>query len=129
MCCVILDIGGTFVRVLILFAFASVSVEALTQLKTRWALSDTEGSLLSIAVQLGFATGAVLLALLGVPDAVSPVLLIRIGALGAALATALIVPFDSFAAAAVLRAVTGACLSAVYPPGVKFITTWFMQRR
>ena len=98
---------------------------ALGTLKVRWELNDNQSSLLTITVQLGFATAALTAASVGVHDAVSPLRLILIGSVGAAVCNGMIVVLDSYVSALMLRFCTGGWLSLVYPPAVKHISQWF----
>jgi MFS family permease len=99
------------------------------QLRAEWALGDNEAAWLTIAVQLGFVAGAVLSALLTLPDVVSPRLVLLVGALGAAAANLLLAVADGPALAIPLRAATGFFLAGVYPPALKLMATWFREGR
>jgi hypothetical protein len=101
----------------------------LPQLRAAWGLSDLAGSLLTIAVQLGFVTGALLVAALNLPDLVPPRRLMLIGAMGAAAANALLLAADGPAQAIPLRFATGVALAVVYPPALKAMATWFRTGR
>jgi MFS family permease len=101
----------------------------LPQLRNEWALSSTEGSLLTIAVQLGFVAGAVASAALTIADLVPPRRLILIGATGAATANLLLLWSNGPPGALALRFGTGVFLAAVYPPALKSMATWFRRGR
>ncbi|MFK8025761.1 MAG: MFS transporter [Ilumatobacter sp.] len=101
----------------------------LGQLRSAWALSDTQASWLTIVVQLGFVAGAVGSSVSNLADRIRPLRLVFAGSLGAAAANGLIVPLDSFETAVVLRFATGAFLALVYPPALKSISGWFREGR
>src|SRR5262245_59790805 len=75
----------------------------LPQLRAAWGVGDLAGSLLTVAVQLGFVAGAVVAAGLNLPDLVSPRRLMLCGALAAATANALLLTVDGPAQAIPLR--------------------------
>jgi MFS family permease len=101
----------------------------IPQLRLEWALSDTAAAWLTIAVQLGFVTGAVASALVNLSDVVAPRLVIAAGSLGAAAANAGLLLVDSAAEAIPLRFLTGLFLAGVYPPAFKLMATWFRRGR
>jgi MFS family permease len=116
---------GTFLSMSVWFSASFVA----PQLVQIWGLSSTGSSLLTIAVQLGFVVGAVASAATGLADAVSPALLMSIGAVGAAMANLALLWADGLATALPLRLLTGVCLAAIYPPALKEIATWFRAGR
>jgi MFS family permease len=101
----------------------------IPQLRQVLDLSASAAAWLTIAVQLGFVTGAVISSLFNISDIVSPRHVILGGAAGAAMANFLLL----FAAAPItaipLRFITGFFLAGVYPPAFKLISTWFKQGR
>ncbi|MDE2944595.1 MAG: MFS transporter [Gemmatimonadota bacterium] len=100
------------------------------ELREAWGLDDSGAAWLTTSVQLGFATGAVLSALLTLSDVWDPRRLIAGSALVGAAATAGIAVFaDGLALTIVLRFVTGVALAGVYPPGMKIVAGWFRARR
>ena len=101
----------------------------LPELRAEWALSDSAGAWLTIAVQLGFVVGAVASSLVNLSDLVSPRLLILGGSAGAAAANALLVTADGPRAAIPLRFATGVFLAGVYPPALKLMATWYRAGR
>ncbi|MBS1868088.1 MAG: MFS transporter [Actinobacteria bacterium] len=101
------------------------------QLEALWELSTTETAGLTVAVQIGFAAGALLLAALGVPDALrARTLFVAAAAVGAAAnaAVVLVRPGDVWLVL-LLRALTGAALAGVYPSGLKVMAGWFRSGR
>ncbi|MDH3753740.1 MAG: MFS transporter [Acidimicrobiia bacterium] len=101
----------------------------LPQLRARWDLSTGTGSWLTIAVQLGFVVGAVVLAATNISDLVAPRMLVLIGATGAAVANLGLLVAPGATVAILFRGLTGAFLAAVYPPAMKAVATWFRERR
>ena len=99
------------------------------QLRSDWGLTAGEGALLTIAVQLGFVTGALGSTLLALADVVTPRRLVLAGSLGAAAANAGIVLADGVLVAVPLRFATGMFLAGVYPPALKEMATWFRHGR
>jgi MFS family permease len=95
-----------------------------------WSIDAVGVASLTVAVQLGFATGAVALAALGVPDVVSARWLIATGALVAAAANAgFALLATDLASALPFRFLTGAGIAAVYPVGMKVLAGWFQAGR
>ncbi len=95
-----------------------------------WGISSLEVALLTVAVQLGFAVGAVGIAFSGAADAITPFRLVAVGCVVAAAANA------AFALLAVdmltalpLRALIGAGIAAVYPVALKVLAGWFDRQR
>jgi MFS family permease len=104
--------------------FSSTAVGPL--LTDDWG-TDTVGlSLLTVAVQLGFAAAALILAVSGAADVIPGP---RLFALGCFVAGAANLGFAVFAAGPLdglpYRALTGAAIAAVYPVGMKLIAGWF----
>ncbi|HET7645973.1 MAG TPA: MFS transporter [Candidatus Limnocylindria bacterium] len=99
-------------------------------LQREWGIDRVGAASLTVAVQIGFATAALGLAALGVPDVVAPSRLIAGGALLAALANAGFALLASDLATALpFRFLTGAGIAAVYPVGMKVLAGWFRARR
>lgn len=99
-------------------------------LRAEWDLSAAQVPLLTVAVQLGFAAGAVLLAATGAADVLSARRVFLGGAIVAGLANL------GFAFAArdlttglPLRFLTGMALAGVYPVAMKLLVGWFRQQR
>lgn len=102
----------------------------LPQVTRIWQSDIALSSWLTIAVQIGFAVGALSFALFNIPDVFSPVSVMAVSSVAAAFANA------GFALVAVhpvpaivLRGATGFCLAGVYPTGMKIIAGWFQQGR
>lgn len=99
------------------------------QLQTLWGLSAQQTGWLTTVVQLGFVAGTAVAALLNLADLVPARPYFAVSALCAALANALLVGEPGFAAALLLRFLTGFFLAGVYPPAMKMISTWFQSAR
>ena len=103
---------------------------AAPALRTEWEIGRVGEALLTIGVQLGFVTGALVSAVTNLPDRVHPPRLMGIGAAVASLATlATATVVGGPAAAVLLRVVTGMALALVYPVGMKLVVSWFADRR
>jgi MFS family permease len=99
-------------------------------LAREWSLSHAQTAWLTMAVQLGFVAGALLSALLNLPDLWQPKRVLALGAFAGAALTASIPALGlSFAGAVVARAGTGMTLALVYPVGMKIMATWTLQDR
>ena len=95
-----------------------------------WRIDGLEVAFLTVAVQVGFAIGALVLALSGAADVVAPRHLVAGGAVIAAAANAAFGLFAVDLAAAVpLRALSGAGIAAVYPVAMKVLSGWFARER
>ena len=102
----------------------------LPQLEREWRLGLGAASWLTISVQLGFVTGALLAAIFNLADVFSAPRIFVISALLAATANALFATFSSNVAFALTcRFLTGAFLAGVYPTGMKILAGWFQQGR
>jgi len=101
----------------------------LPQLRDAWDLSPSVSAWLTIAVQIGFAVGAIVSSLFNLPDIVAPRHVILGGAIGAALANALVLAAGGPAVGILLRFATGFFLAGVYPPAFKLMSTWFRDGR
>jgi MFS family permease len=102
----------------------------LPQLEREWRLGLGAASWLTISVQLGFVTGALLAAVFNLADVFSAPRIFVISALLAATANALFATFSAHVAFALTcRFLTGAFLAGVYPTGMKILAGWFRQGR
>jgi MFS family permease len=117
------------VLVLVLALWFSASAVVPT-LRAEWGLTTQGAIWLTATVQIGFASGAVLSAVLNLPDRIPPPVLVSAAALLGALATAAVALTVSSAAAAVpLRFLTGFALAGVYPTCMKIVVSWFPGAR
>jgi MFS family permease len=92
-------------------------------------LSAADTAWLTMAVQAGFVIGTLISALVNLPDIINPRRLFAVGCVVAAVANASLVRADGVLMLIGLRALTGAALACVYPPGMKIAAGWFEQRR
>jgi hypothetical protein len=76
---------------------------------------------LTIAVQIGFVSGAIVSSVLNISDTIAPRHVILGGAIGAAVANALLVVASGPVLGIPLRFATGFFLAGVYPPAFKLI--------
>ena len=89
------------------------------------ALTQTQVSMFTSSVQIGFVTGTLLSAVLGLADRVDPRFLFMVSAQVAAAANAsilLVAPGDMWVYVA--RFITGVCMAGVYPIGMKMVASW-----
>ena len=94
------------------------------------SLSGLDLPMLTIAVQLGFVVGAMLLAVTGAPDVLPARGLFLAGALCAAVANlGFAYAAADFGSALAFRFVTGFALAGVYPVGMKIVAGWFRRER
>jgi MFS family permease len=108
--------------------FASGAVAPL--LRDEWNATGLDLPLLTVAVQVGFAVGALAIAAAGAADVLPGPRLLAAGAVLAASANLGFAVFASDPASALpFRFVTGVAIAAVYPVGVKLATGWFRRGR
>ena len=108
--------------------FSAASVAPL--IAAEWQITDLETAFLTVAVQLGFVVGALVVAFTGAADVIAPRRLIAGGALLAALANAgFALLATDLVTALPLRALSGAGIAAVYPVAMKVLAGWFRRGR
>ena len=94
-------------------------------LRAAGAISTTQQSLFTSAVQLGFVAGSLLSAVLGLADRLDPRRFFAASALAGAIANGLVAALEPGSPTViVLRFVTGATLAGVYPVGMKLAASW-----
>jgi MFS family permease len=99
-------------------------------LEREWGLDRVGLASLTVAVQLGFAAGALGLAAAGAPDVIRARTLIAAGAALAALANAgFALLATDLATALPFRFLTGLGVAGVYPVAMKVLAGWFRERR
>ncbi|MBX6330277.1 MAG: MFS transporter [Gemmatimonadaceae bacterium] len=99
-------------------------------MEKEWHLAPSVAPWLTMAVQLGFVGGTLVSSIFMLSDRWSAQRLAGWSALLAALTTALIALVARSAWSAIaLRALTGAALAGVYPPGMKLVAGWWKERR
>ena len=98
---------------------------SLSAIRAQVSLTPFHEALLTSSVQGGFVAGTLCSALLSLPDRFDLRRLFSAGAAVAGLANVAILFFEPGSAAVpALRFVTGACMAAVYPVGMKLAATW-----
>ena len=105
------------------------AVAVAPNLVVAWSLGGLDLPVLTVAVQLGFVAGALLLALSGAADVIAAQRLFFLGAVVAAAANLGFVVAGDFLAALPYRFLTGFGLAAVYPVGMKLVVGWFRRDR
>ena len=98
-------------------------------LRATWSLTPAQAAWLTIAVQLGFVTGALVSALTNLVDLVPARALMVLSAIAAAAANAAFGMAPGPALGLPLRFLTGVLLAGVYPTGMKLMATWFRADR
>lgn len=101
----------------------------IPQVRAEWGLSAEAAGWLTIAVQWGFVTGAVLSAVFVLSDVLSPTRLIFLCSIGAAAANLLLLATGTVASGVLARFATGFFIAGVYPPALKLISTWYRHGR
>ena len=100
------------------------------QLTSEWGLTGAQQSWLTMSVQVGFVTGALLSAVLNLADRLPAQRLVAGSAILAAAANAAIPLLDAGPGVALaLRFLTGMALAGVYPPGMKLVASWCKEDR
>ncbi len=84
---------------------------------------------LTIAVQLGFVAGTLLIAVSNLADLLNARRLFAVSAAIAAVLNLGVIPIDSFSELLAVRFATGVFLGGVYPPAMKIISGWFQTGR
>jgi MFS family permease len=108
--------------------FSAASVAPM--IAVEWQITRLETALLTVAVQLGFVVGALVVAFTGAADVVPARRLIAGGAVLAAIANAAFALFATDLVTALpLRALSGAGIAAVYPVAMKVLAGWFRTER
>jgi len=102
-----------------------VSAAILPGMMAESEITPFRQAALSSGVQLGFVAGALVSAVLGLPDRFDPRRVMGIASVVAAVANlTLVVSVPGSAAAIAARFVTGAMLAGVYPVGMKIAVGW-----
>src|SRR3954454_4323232 len=104
----------------------------LPQLSLLWASGIAVTSWLTIAVQLGFVAGALVISIFNLSDIFRLTRVFIVCALLAAADNAAFVYVaerHAIGAAIFLRMLTGAFLAGTYPTGMKILAGWFRERR
>jgi MFS family permease len=124
------QLGLLSVAVLLVLGTWFTGSAVSASLAAEWDIDAIGIASLTVAVQLGFAAGALALATFGVPDVMRARWLIASGALVATLANAAFALLATDLATALpFRFLTGAGIAAVYPVGMKVLAGWFRAGR
>jgi MFS family permease len=109
-------------------SFAAAAVAPI--LREEWTVGLLDLPFLTVVVQLGFAVGAIGLAVIGAPDVIPAPRLFAIGAILAAIANlGFGLVANDPASAVPFRFITGVALAAVYPVAMKLAAGWFRRDR
>jgi len=122
---VLIAAAGLFAKSLWFSASALVP-----QLTAAWGLTPDQEAWLTLAVQLGFAVGALGAGAFNLPDHYDPRHVLAVGAALAAAANAAIAWLTpTFGLVLVLRFLTGLGVAGVYPTAMKLVITWYPRAR
>jgi MFS family permease len=102
---------------------------AAPRIATELGLTGVQTAWLTIAVQGGFVVGTLVSASWNLADLFNARRLFAIGAVIGASANAAIALTTDVMVVIALRFATGAALACVYPPGMKIVAGWFLERR
>ena len=107
-----------------------VSAAILPEMTKQVALTSFQQSALSSGVQAGFVIGALLLAIIGLPDRIDPRIVFAASAGMAGLVNLSLLVVDPASPLAIAaRVATGALLAGVYPVGMKIVVGWGIKDR
>jgi MFS family permease len=98
-------------------------------LEVEKSVDESAIAILTIAVQLGFVFGTLLISFTNLSDLVNTRTLFAVSAILAAATNLLVIPLDSTPALIAARFATGAFLGGVYPPAMKVISGWYTKGR
>ena len=98
-------------------------------LEAEKAIDESAIAIHTIAVQLGFVFGTLLIAITNLSDLVNARTLFAVSAVLAAITNLLVIPIESTPALIAARFATGAFLGGVYPPAMKVISGWYTKGR
>ena len=117
--------AATFLSLSVWFSTNAIS----GALELEKSIGESSIALLTIAVQLGFVFGTLLIAVTNLSDLVNTRTLFAVSAVLAAHTNLLVIPLDSTPAIISARFITGAFLGGVYPPAMKVISGWYTKGR
>lgn len=101
----------------------------LPQLEKEWGMSAVEGSWITLAVQIGFISGAIISAFLGLADRFNAKKLFALSCLIGAIVNGLFILSPSITYGIIFRFFTGITMAGVYPTAVKLLSMWFPNKR
>ena len=93
------------------------------------SVDESSIALLTIAVQLGFVFGTLVIAVTNLSDLLNARTLFAVSAVLAAVTNLLVIPIESTPLLMAARFATGAFLGGVYPPAMKVISGWYTKGR
>lgn len=129
--------GARSIRVLLLLCLCVVlsmttwfsATAVMPQLQAYWNVTPQQTAWLAVAVQLGFAIGAVGSAATSLSDIVPARYLMAASSAGVAVANLGPLFVHDANTGIILRIITGVLLAGVYAPALKLISTWFKKGR
>ena len=98
-------------------------------LQTEMGLSNAELAWLTIAVQLGFVVGTLLISISNLSDLINTRRLFAACAILAGITNVILVLASGFAQFLLLRVLTGLFLGGVYPASMKILSGWYERGR
>ncbi|MCH8818668.1 MAG: MFS transporter, partial [Chloroflexi bacterium] len=98
-------------------------------LEVEKGFSTSDLAWLTIAVQLGFVAGTLVIAVTNLADLVKARYVFGVSAGVAGVLNLGVIPLDGFGPVLAVRFATGIFLAGVYPPGMKIISGWFQSGR
>ena len=101
----------------------------LPQLEKAWDLTAVEGAWITLAVQIGFISGALISAFMGLADRMNAKKLFAISCVMGALVNSLFILSPSLVYGILFRFLTGITMAGVYPTAVKLLSMWFPNKR
>ena len=122
-----LGFAGTAVILTLSTWFSTTAVTP--ELIQQWDLTTEQAGWLTNAVQIGFVSGALGSSFLSVADIVRLPRLMAAAAIVAALSNGALLLEPGLEGALIARFVTGASLAGIYPPAMKYVSTWFKSAR
>jgi MFS family permease len=121
----ILVSAATFFSLSVWFSTNAIS----GALEIEKSVDESSIALLTVAVQLGFVFGTLLIAFTNLSDLINARTLFAVSAVLAAATNLLVIPLESTPLLIAARFATGAFLGGVYPPAMKVISGWFTKGR
>lgn len=114
----------SFCQVLALTLWFSAST-VIPSLQIEYALTSLQTSLFTSSVQIGFVTGTLISAFLGLADRIDPRRFFMMAVfIGAGANAAILLTDPTTTTVPLLRFVTGISMAGIYPVGMKLAATW-----
>ncbi|HIF72585.1 MAG TPA: MFS transporter [Dehalococcoidia bacterium] len=121
----ILVSAATFFSLSVWFSTNAIS----GALEAEKSIDESAIAILTIAVQLGFVFGTLVIAFTNLSDLINARTLFAISTILAAATNLLVIPLESTPLLITARFATGAFLGGVYPPAMKVISGWYTKGR